>query len=329
VLKANAYGHGAVLVAGTIGHEPNVPFFAVDSHFEAEQLRAGGVTKPLLVLGFSRTETIMRSGLRDVAFTISSRRQFDDLLALNATRTVHLKFDTGMHRQGIPWSEAYQIIERVRGAALNVEGILTHFAESESDDSKLTAQQIERWNNIARRFKSEYPSIKHYHAANSGGFRHAKNIVANAGRAGIALYGINPGNLAIPLRPALRMLSLVSDVRVVSAGESVGYSATFTATKETKLATVPVGYYEGVDRRLSNKGAYLIDGKEAPLRGRVSMNISSCEVASNVNVGDEVVIVSDKRDDANSAERIAKLCDTIPYEILVHIPAHLRRVVIN
>lgn len=329
VLKANAYGHGIVLVAEIFDTEVDIPFFAVDSYFEAEQLRANGIKKELLVLGYTRTHTIIRNSLRGVAFTVGSLEQLRELQH-SARQRVQIKFDTGMHRQGISWESASEVIEIVRATTLAVDGILSHLAESETAGSELTALQLRRWNGIAESFQREFPSIRYYHVANSGGFGHVADIVANAGRSGIALYGIDPGNLRVPFRPALRFLSLVSELRTIEKGESVGYNGTFTATDRTSLATVPAGYFEGVDRRLSNKGGYMVNDVQAPIRGRISMNISSCDVTDVPNVmhGSEVVIISDRPNDPNSVAHIARLCGTIPYEILVHIPAHLRRVVV-
>ncbi len=331
VLKANAYGHGIVQVAEIFQSAEAVSFFAVDSYFEAEQLRSNGITKPLLVLGFSSVRSIMRSTRRDVSFVVGSLERLEELCSLGCKRSVHIKFDTGMHRQGISWTAISDVIDMLqRNSGLRVEGILSHFAEAETTNSELTKVQIARWNDLARRFQKEFPSIKYYHIANSAGFGHVQDIVANTGRSGIALYGVNPGNLRAALRPALRMSSVVGELRTIEKGERVGYNATFEASGTTLLATVPVGYFEGVDRRLSNKGAYLVKEAVAPIRGRVSMNISSCDVTnvSEVSLGSEVVVISDKSGDLNSVEQMARLCDTIPYEILVHVPAHLRRIVV-
>jgi alanine racemase len=331
VLKANAYGHGLVEVADILEREQNVPFFGIDSYFEAELLRANGIGKPLLILGYTHTKTIVWNTWDNVAFTVGSMEQLNELQKLRVTQKVQIKFDTGMHRQGVPWHALPEVVGILRTTTLQVEGICSHFAESETPGSELTKKQIQRWNDIVRRFQSEFPAIKHYHIANSGGFGHAHDVVANVGRSGIALYGINPGNLRATLRPALRMVSVVSAVRTIEAGEHVGYNATFTAEKRMTLATVPVGFFEGVDRRLSNQGVFLVSGKPAPIRGRVSMNISSCDVSGiqNVSLNSEVVVISNKPEDPNSVAAIAKLCGTIHYEILVHIPAHLRRVVIE
>lgn len=329
VLKANAYGHGIVEVAEIFQKSPGVPFFAVDSYFEAVQLSSHGITKPILILGYSRPETIQKNSHSNSIFTISSIEQLEELVKQNVIQRVHIKFDTGMHRQGISWEKGREVISLVKNCQLQVKGILSHFADAETKDSMLTETQIARWNELVSLFKEKYP-VDFYHLANSAGFAHAAKIDANVGRSGIALYGINPGNLAVPLRPVLRMVSLVSGVRELEQGESVGYNGTYVTDRNTKLALVPAGYFEGVDRRLSNTGAFTVRDELVPIRGRVSMNISLCDVSGMRGVGEgtEVVIFSNNREDENSVESVARKCSAIPYEILVHIPAHLRRVVV-
>ena len=149
-------------------------------------------------------------------------------------------------------------------------------------------------------------------------------------RLGIGLYGMNVGIERLDLRPALEMRTRITSIHTLHAGESVGYNATFKAPQDMRVATIPVGYAEGVDRRLSSKGSILVRGTSCPIIGRVSMNITSLDISNvaDVHVGDEVTVISPNAADPNGVEAIADLCGTIPYEILVHIPAHLRRVII-
>lgn len=318
VLKSNAYGHGLTLVAEILKNE-NIPFFCVDSYPEAEMIRAAGVKTPLLIMGHTPNATIEGNKLKNISFVIFSLEQVRSLKGA----TVHLKFDTGMHRQGIMFSDLDRVFELLKeNRGLKIEGAMTHFAESENPDSELTKKQLERWNEIVARFQLAFP-VKYYHCANSGGFGFASQIHANVGRSGIAIYGINPGNLRIKLRPVLKMKSIISGIREIEAGEQVGYGGTFTAGRKSKIATVPVGYYEGLNRKLSGKGEFMIAGAggPAPVVGRVSMNISSCDVTDlRVEPGAAVTVI-------DSVEEIARLCETIPYEVLVNIPPHLRRVV--
>jgi alanine racemase len=331
VLKSNAYGHGLALVAEVLQYEEGIPFFCIDSYFEAGILRRAGFSTPLLILGATSTSTIASNRYRSVAFTIASISQLQECVQKKIKQSFHLKFDTGMHRRGILAEDVRKVIELLaNNKKCSIEGVLSHLADAETIGSQKTEKQIQRWNEIVQSFQKNFPSIRYYHLANSAGFAYAKKISANVGRAGLALYGINPGNLAVELSPALRMISTIQDVREIESGETVGYNDTYTATRRSKIGVVPAGYFEGVDRRLSNKGSFLVHENLTPIVGRVSMNMSSCDITDNLaaGIGSPVCIVSDCPQDPNSVEHIAQLCDTIPYEVLVRIPAHLYRVII-
>lgn len=330
VLKSNAYGHGLALVAHILENEERIPFFALDSSFEAEMVRGAGVMKPLLIMGYTPISDVIASRLPDVSFSVHTLDDLEALARASASAAVQIKFDTGLHRLGIPHEDADRVAALLSGAPkLTVTGIFSHLAEAEVPDSPLTAKQIERWNTLAKRFQKEFPNIHSYHLANSAGFGHADRIVANAGRTGFALYGLNPGNLTAALTPILSMETIITAVRTIEPGETVGYNATFTAVRPTRVATVPVGYYEGVDRRLSGKGTFLVEGKLAPILGRVSMNISSCDVTDipSATVGTPVTVMSAHASDPNSVANIARLCGTIPWDIMVRIAPHLKRTV--
>lgn len=332
VLKSNAYGHGLVLIAELLSQQKNLPFYCIDSCFEAEVLRQAGITTPLLILGYTPSIAIKTNKLKRMSFVVGSIEQLKELLQNESTQHIQLKFDTGMHRQGIPYADVDEVVSLLKlKHRLQVDGVLSHFAEADVADSTLTQKQINRWNDIAQCFQSKFPAIQYYHVANSAGFAYHSKVTANVGRPGLALYGINPGNLHILLQPVLCIKSIISSLRTIETGEPVGYNQTTKATRKTIVATVPVGYYEGVDRRLSNQGIFLIQGNPAPLLGRVSMNISSCDVTNipQVVIGTSVIVISNNSVDKNSIQQIAKLCQTTPHEPLIHIPAHLRREVVE
>lgn len=331
ILKSNAYGHGLLLVAGILKDVPGIAFLGVDSYFEAEQICQVGINKKVVVLGYTPIDVIKKNRLRNVSFSVFSVEDLRILIEEKIYQNIHIKFDTGMHRNGISLADVEEIITLISANShFSLEGIFSHFADAEVPSSKITEIQIARWNKLATRVRDAFPSIPYIHLANSAGFAYADRVVANVGRTGIALYGINPGNLSIHLRPALKMISVITGVRVIEAGERVGYNGTFVATRTTRVATVPVGYFEGVDRRLSGKGFFLVQGKTVPLCGRVSMNVSSCDVSgvNSVQTGSPVTVISNKSEDLNSVENISKLCDAISYEVLVRIPAHLRREIV-
>ena len=335
VLKSNAYGHGLVPVAEIVSKE-KVPFIIVDSYFEARTLRNEGIDTPLLIIGYSLPEDIFGNRLKNIAFTITSLSSLKDIAekakgkALRKAKrniSLHIKIDTGMHRQGILIQEKEEATKIVRGNPyLILEGISSHLAESGNTDTKFTEQQIAQWNSCVTYFRQEFPALKYWHLANTDGHFHA-HIQANVTRLGIGLYGIHGPKELIPV---MRIETIVTSLRMIAAGESVGYDRTFTADSEMKVATIPFGYYEGFDRRLSNKGCVEIAGVYCPIVGRVSMNITSVDVSEieDVKIGDKVTVISDVRADKNSFEEIAKACDTISYEMVVRISPLLKRVVV-
>jgi alanine racemase len=346
VIKSNAYGHGMVEVAKILegatlspalpqrGRGADVvPFFMVDSFYEALVLRRAGIKTKILVLGYCREEQLLSARLKGVSFGIIDLQILKNLAAkLKTPLSIHLKIDTGMHRQGILVSEADEAIATIKkNKNIILEGICSHFADADGADSSFTDKQIETWNRIAGIFKTAIPSIKYFHTSATAGTHYADKISANISRLGIGLYGINPSLLDnIDLRPALEVVSLISSIKHIPAGEKVGYGLAFESSRPTIVATVPVGYNEGVDRRLSNRGFFKVRDAFCPIAGRVSMNISSMDVSevTDIKIGEPVVVISSRRSDKNSVENLAKLCGCIPYEILVHIPQNLRRVII-
>jgi alanine racemase len=330
VLKSNAYGHGLVEVAHIFEHD-RLPFFCIDTYVEALILRNEGITTPLLILGYSLPENIARSRLRDVAFSIGSIEMLKNLAEARSLAECHLTIDTGMHRQGIRPEEIPDAIATLKSAPhIRLTGIMSHLADADGDGSSFTEQQIAQWNACAAQLKEHIPSIRFIHCSATAGSRYAKAIDANVLRLGIGLYGCAE-HIPVPVQPALELVSLVSAIRAVRPGEKIGYNITYTASREMRVATVPLGYAEGVDRRLSNRGSMLVRGLQCPIVGRVSMNMTTLDVTDvvpTVRVGDEVIAIGRMRDNPNSCESIARLCGTIPYEILVHIPSTLRRIVV-
>ncbi len=329
VLKSNAYGHGLLQVAHILEKE-HVPFFVVDSYFEVRTLRDGDVHTPLLVIGYTSIDSIIHNDYKNVRFTITSLDALRELGERARNRTlIHLKIDTGMNRQGLQTQEleeAYKILSQ--NHHIHLEGICSHFADADSKETSFTEQQIQTWNTLVRTFREKYPEIVYWHISNSSGhaYPHAE---ANVTRLGIGLYGISD----IPhlvLKPVLRMTTIISSTKEIQKGDRVGYNGTFIAEKNMKIATIPVGYYEGIDRKLSNKGFVKIGSVFCPIIGKVSMNITTIDISqcSHIQRGDEVIVISDIQEDKNSIISRARDCEVIPYEIAVHIPHHLKRVVV-
>lgn len=330
VLKSNAYGHGLKEVSGIL-KKTIYPFLIVDSLYEALELKKYGNTREVLVIGFVFPEQIQKAVYKNISFAITSLSQLEALVGLKHLVKVHLKVDTGMYRQGLSLEEADQAVAILKNNPyLKLEGLCSHLADADGGEENFTLKQIEIWNSLVEKFKINFKEIKYFHVSATAGFRFQSKIQANVLRLGLGFYGINPSGLSLNLKPALELQSYVVGIKQLKKGDSVGYNHTFTASKDMQIAVLPLGYFEGVDRRLSNLGYVKINDKECSILGRVSMNITSCDVTEvlNVNFLDPVTVISSNPSDRNSVENIAKICQTIPYEILVHIPQHLRRMVI-
>lgn len=332
VLKSNAYGHG-ILEAAKILKNENIPFFCLDSLFEARQIRHAGIKNKILIIGFVRQNEILKNSEKNISFAVISLDQLRNIAENSNVRIkIHLKIDTGMHRQGIPISdipEAINLIKENRNIIL--EGVMSHLADSDNFQSDFTLEQIKNWNQSVKEFQKNFSRIDYFHLSATAGLSYREKIDANVMRLGLGLYGINSSpNIKLDLKPVLEMRTVISSIKEIDPGDYVGYNATFKANRRMKIATVPVGYNEGMDRRLSNCGFVIVKNKKCPIIGRVSMNISVADVSriENLKIEDEAIIISSDKNNPNSVESIAKLCHTIPYEILVHISSQLRREVV-
>ncbi len=332
VIKSNAYGHGLEIV-GKILDSEDLPFLMVDSFFEAVSLRQSGVKTKILILGYVTEEQIFQTKLQNLSFAIIDLEQLKNVCQqLKSPTRFHLKVDTGMHRQGILLSQVDRAIAIIKSNKnFILEGVCSHFADADGENSEFTLEQIKKWEEVVKIFKQNFPNIQYLHLGNTAGSFYSNKITANVCRLGIGLYGVNASPFVdLGLKPALEMVSLISSIKNIPAGDKVGYGITFESSKGMIVATVPVGYNEGVDRRLSNKGFYKVGAVFCPIVGRVSMNISSIDVTEvpNVKFEDEVVVISANKGDKNSVENIAKMCSCIPYEVFVRMPQNLRRVVV-
>lgn len=333
VLKSNAYGHGLVQIAKIMEQE-KPPFFVVDSYFEALNLRNEKISSPILIIGFTRTENILRSELKNTAFILTTFEQIKLLSSiLDRPKKFHLKIDTGMNRQGIKIDELLESLHLIKqNKNMLIEGVCSHLAMGYDLNNPITQKQIRSWNENSAKVQEAFPDLLWKHSGATASHVFTEKIDANVSRSGIGLYGISSNEqlrALAEIKPVLSMHSIVSGIKEIKTGENVGYDNFFTADRNMTVATVPVGYYEGVDKRLTNKGYFLINDKNCPIVGRVSMNITIVDVSGSTGLlpGFKVTVISDNPVDLNSIESIAKIAGTSPYEILVHIPEHIRRVV--
>lgn len=330
VLKSNAYGHGLLIVGKKLDTE-HPPFFVVDSYHEALMLKNEGIRSDVLVLGYTSPQNILNAKRGDVVFGITTMVQLEEISrSLRQKMRFHLKVDTGMHRQGIMQNELNDAISFIKkNPYIVLEGICSHFADADVNESEITKKQIEIWNTIVETIKGKFSGLLYTHVEATAGTQYGGLIRANVARVGLGTYGIDSAKRDhLDIAPVMRMESIIAGVKKILPGECVGYNATFCAQQETVVATVPVGYFEGIDRRLSNAGFFKVKGEYCPIVGRVNMNMTSIDVSriKDIREGDTVEVVSNVPGDKNSVQSMAEICGTIPYEILVGIPERIRRV---
>jgi alanine racemase len=341
VVKANAYGHGLIETARALVEE-GIAYFGVGFLEEGIELRKAGVRTPILVLG---GVVGYQAGLfleYDLDLTVSSirlarnvaeevRRAGAEGKAGSRKARVHLKVDTGMGRIGVSWANALPFIE----AALDLEelevvGIYSHLATADEADPRFTREQLERFRQVLRQAEKLKKIIPIRHIANSGAvFQHPDSFY-NMVRLGISLYGCSPSEEVEPpveLQPVLSLRSEVVFVKRVPAGTPVSYGATWTAPRETTIATVPIGYGDGYPRALSNKAQVLIRGKRLPVVGRICMDQLMVDCGDlRVEVGDPVTLIGQQGGERIRAEEVARWQETIPYEVTTQINARVPRV---
>jgi|TARA_B100001971_G_C18191376_1_gene538810 alanine racemase len=325
VVKANAYGHGSVEITKAL-IELGVDRFAVATLKEARELIDAKIQCYILILGSISESEILEAVKNDIIFTIYDLNQLNFINSLKGeTISFHLKVDTGMNRLGI---DVDQIDETIRIIAnnsnLNLEGVYTHFAESEKEESNFTKGQIREFNKIIEKYKSSIKNIKFFHMANSSGIINYPDSHLNMVRPGILMYGLakNPGD---KLSPVMRLKSLIIKIRNIDKGETVSYGRDFTAEKDMKIAVIPIGYADGLPRFLSNKGCVFHNGRQCRIVGTICMDLTMIDVTecADAKVGDEVIIFDDSLHTAND---IALAIKTIPYEIVCGISKRIKRV---
>jgi alanine racemase len=343
VVKANAYGHGAALVASLAGER--VDWFGVDAIEEAEELPRISPERPVLVLGHTEpkdAERVVAGGFRQVLF----RRDVAEALAKAAERTgrsavVHLKIETGLHRLGIPLAEVGDWAERLREIpGLVLEGVYTHFADVEDPRSTLVREQLARLLEAVRRLEASGFRRLLVHAVPSAGALLSVGSGLAIARVGIGLYGIWPSEATRreveartpgkALLPVLSWKSRLAQVKAVPEGATVGYDLTYRSPSERRIGVVPVGYADGYDRKLSNRGFVLVRGRKAPIVGRVAMNMFMVDLTGlEAREGDEVVLLGEQAGEKVTAEDLAGASGTIAYEVLARLNPRLPRRIVG
>jgi len=335
VVKADAYGHGAIPVARTV-LAAGASRLAVHRLGEGNALRQAGIEAPILVMAPLMPEEASEAGRWQLTPTLSTLEaaQALDAIARGAGRgvPVHVEVDTGMGRAGISPEDTVDFLRALRTMdGLMVEGLYTHFATADESDPSFTMRQLRRFEEVIAVLESIGIRVPLHHAANSAATMRFRSAHFEAVRPGLALYGMRPSTEwepPFPLHPAMTIKSRVTRVWTLAPGESVGYGRTFVAERESRMALVPIGYGDGYPRALSNRGYVLIRGQRAPVRGRVSMDQIVVDVTgiSGVEVGDEVVILGRQGEAEIRAEELAAWAGTINYEITTRISPRVPRI---
>ena len=330
VVKKNAYGCGAVAISH-VALEAGADYLAVYSLEEALELREAGIHAPLLVFGpllTSSADIIVKQRLTPTVIETGLARALSAAgQKLNTVAEVHVKIDTGLQRFGVSLEEAPELLNYLDTLPnVKVMGLYTHFSSADETEQTPTKIQLERFLKLARLF----PQIKLLHTANSAATLQFPETHLNMVRVGISLYGFYPSaavRKVVPLEPVLSLKTRVVRVHSIKAGEGVSYGLTWVAPQDSIVALIPFGYGHGLPRLLSNKGEVLIRGRRAPIRGNICMDQCIVDVTDipDVRVDDEVTVIGRQGSEEISAGEIAKLANTIHYEVVSRLPAVLPR----
>lgn len=338
VVKADAYGHGAVPVARE-ALRAGASYLAVAMLEEALELRANGIRAPILVFGGvfpGEAAEYLRHDLTATVYTQEAVAELQREAHRQAKRVrVHVKVDTGMGRLGVDWQKAADFISEIAELPeLALEGVYTHFATSDERDKTFAEEQLRRFRNVLRALEERGVPGLLRHAANSGAILDLPDSYFDMVRPGVSLYGYYPSNEtteSIPLQPAMTFKTRVLYVKEVPAGTPLSYGCTYITPRDTQIATLPVGYADGYNRLLSNQGEVLIRGRPYPVVGRVCMDLILVDLGpdSPVQPGDEVVLFGRQGDAEVSVRSLCDKLNTIPYEVTCWVSKRVPRVYVG
>lgn len=332
VVKANAYGHGAVPVARA-AEQAGADYFAVAFCQEGLELRQAGITKPILILGTpdrSDVGDVVRHDFDQAVYTCEQLQWLnEEAIHQNKKVRVHIKIDTGMSRIGIQPEEAAAFAKEAAALpGIEIIGVFSHFATADGQDKSFAELQFSRFEEALEEIAAVGIKVPLRHICNSAGAQELAKYQLDMVRQGITLYGLTPGQYRdeyAGLQPAMVLRTRVEFVKDIHKGDTVGYGRTFRATKATRIATVSIGYADGVSRKLSNRGWMLVRGERAPIVGRVCMDQCMLDVSKipDVQVGDEVIVAGTPD---LPMEQIAQWAETIHYELICAVSARVPRV---
>ena len=339
VIKTNAYGHGAVVLARELV-AMGADSFAVATVEEGIELRNHGIEQPILVLGFvakEQYEDMIRYHIMPAVFTYSMAKDMDAVAsAMHTVADIHIKIDTGMSRIGFkaePATVARIVMMNSLLKNIRIQGIFTHFACADCADDAMTMEQMLQFDAVISGLEKNGVHIPVKHCANSAAIIRYPGMTMNMVRAGIIIYGLYPSEEIdkniLRLQPVMRLKSHVVCIKTVSPGTTVGYGATFTCQRPTKIATVSIGYGDGYPRALSNKGRVLIGSQSWPIIGRICMDQLMVDVTDadyEIKQGDEVVLVGSQGSECISVEEVAAINNSFNYEFVCSVNRRVPRV---
>lgn len=346
VVKANAYGHGYLEIAQLLDDE-GFTFLAVHNLAEAFILRDAGIKSPPLIMGYIPLNDLreaVAAGFDFVVYNEETLRELAGIATNEGPARCHLKLETGTNRQGVTAGQLPRLLQLFKeNKQLQLVGLSTHFANIEdTTDHTYAEMQYRRYVEMKKVVEAEGLKIKYAHTASSAASLLFPHTHFNLARAGIALYGLWPsketyvsyrlkGGENKLLQPVLSWKSMIAQIKEIQKGEFIGYGTTYRATADSKIAVIPIGYFDGYDRQLSNQGHVLVNGMRAPVRGRICMDMFMVDITDipDVNLESEVVLIGRSGEEQLRAEDVAGWAQTINYEVVARIGSHLERRVIN
>ncbi len=336
VLKADGYGHGAKACARTL-ERAGAAGICVALLEEGIELREAGVTLPILVMGGyygNAYGELLDNELTPVIYDAGQLEQLASEVNYRGLppANVHLKLDTGMGRLGATPAELQSLVDVLRlRPELKLQGLMTHFACADTSLESI-AEQLRLFDELTTKLRAQGCVADLRHAANTAALLNAPDSHLDLVRPGVGIFGVEPNVGSAPeLRPVMRVVSTVIAVRELSAGQSVGYGATWTAQRPSRIATIPMGYADGLARSNSNRGHVLVRGKRVPIAGTVSMDLTTIDVTEipDVRVGDEVTVLGSQSgplgQDTITAREVAEIEGTIPWEVLTDVSRRVPR----
>ena len=336
VIKADGYGHGCLPIALTLEKVPYVWGFAIATAEEAMELRKAGIQKPILILGYSfedSYEDLVKNDICPTIISMDMARKYSEMgVRLNKKVYCHIKIDTGMSRIGyqVDESSVEEIKEISKLPNLVMDGIFTHFARSDEEDKTFTKSQFDAFEKMISDLEKAGVTFTNHHCANSAAILEYPDASLDLARAGIILYGLWPSDEVkkdISLQPVLSLYSHVVYVKTLPKGRTISYGGTITLEKETRIATIPVGYADGYCRGLSSKGYVLIRGKKAPILGRVCMDQFMVDISDipDVAVMDLVTLIGKDGDEEITLEDLGDLSGRFNYEFACDLGMRIPR----